>query len=115
MGDLSEHDSYFFLLDEPDAFQREYGVLRRLDGTLPAEDDRDCAGCCLSWADCPVLAGLELGGYSSQTLGREISGDSQQLLSELYVARRGFWTEQTVEYAAECDSLWAAMTEGALS
>ena len=115
MGDLSEYDSYFFLLDDPDAFQRSYGVLRRLDGTLPADGDRDYAACYLAWDDCPVLAGLELGGYTAKALGQEVSGDSQELLGTLYFARRGFWTDETTAYPEESDHLWEALTEGALS
>ena len=115
MGDMEELDSYFFLLEDPDRFQQEYGVLRRLDGTLPAEGDRDWAGCYLAWADCPVLRDLDLGPYSAKVLGQEIAGDSQDLLSGLYLARRGFWTEKTTAYPEECDALWAVLTEGALS
>lgn len=35
----------------------------------------------------PALAGLDLGGYTSRTAAGEISGDSQELLAGLAVAR----------------------------
>ena len=35
MADITQCDSYFFLLDDPDAFQQNYQILRRLDGSLP--------------------------------------------------------------------------------
>lgn len=114
MGDLEQADSYFFLLEDPDAFQREYGVLRRLDGSLPEEGDKDYAGCYLAWDACPALRELELGEYTMQVLGQQITGQCQELLSGLYVARRGFWTEKTVPNTEDCDGLWAAMTEGAM-
>ena len=113
MADLEGKESYFFLLEDPEAFQRNYQVLRRLDGSLPGDLDRDYESCCLAWTDCPVLTALDLGGYSEILLGEEVSGDSQALLSGLYLARRGFWTEQTVNYPDACDALWAELTKGA--
>ena len=113
MADLTACDSYFFLLDDPDAFQENHQILRRLDGSLPADSDRDYASCYLPWTDCPALTGLDLGTYSEDLLGQEVSGNSQELLSGLYLARRGFWTENTADYADDCDALWAELTKGA--
>ena len=115
MADITDCDSYFFLLDDPDGFQRNYQVLRRLDGTLPVDGSRDYDSCYLAWGDCPVLTALELGDYAEKLLDREISGSSQELLSGLYIARRGFWTEETTDYPDECDLLWEALTKGAIS
>ncbi len=112
MSDLTDCDSYLFLLEDPEAFQRNYQVLRRLDGTLPDELDTDYDSCYLLWSDCPALAELELGEYSEVVLGQQVTGDSQQLFSGLYVARRGFWTETTCAYPDQCDQLWAELTKG---
>ena len=112
MADLSSCESYFFLLEDPDTFQRNYQALSRLDGTLPTDFDRDCESCYLSWADCPALAGLDLGSYSETLPGGTISGDSQELLSRLYIARRGFWTGKTVKNPDECNALWEELTKG---
>lgn len=112
MADLTSCDSYFFLLEDPDTFQQKYQVLRRLDGTLPTDFDRDYENCYLAWTDCPALAELELGDYSETVLGRTVSGENQELLSRLYIARRGFWTEKTVSDPDKCDALWAALTKG---
>ena len=112
MADLSSRDSYFFLLEDPDTFQRNYQVLSHLDGTLPTDFDRDYESCYLSWADCPALTGLDLGSYSETFLDETISGDSQELLSHLYIARRGFWTGETVKNLDKCDALWAELTRG---
>ena len=113
MADITGCDSYFFLLDDPDGFQRDYQILRRLDGTLPADTDRDSSGYYLSWSDCPTLSSLDLGDYTEKLLDREISGSSQELLGRLYIARRGFWTEETSDYPDDCDFLWNALMKGA--
>lgn len=115
MADLDACESYFFLLEAPEDFQENYQVLRRLDGSLPTEGDRDVERCCLSWSDCPVLQDLSLGEYTETLLGQELSGDSQELLSGLALARRGFWTDKTARYADPCDELWTVITKGALS
>jgi len=113
-GDLLARDSYFFLLEDPDWFQVNYRSLRRLDGSLPEEGDRSADGTYLAWGDCPALAGLELGSYSYQALGKTVSGSSDELASGLFLARRGFWTEDTCKYSEGCDALWERLTEGAV-
>ena len=112
MADLNACESYFFLLEDPEAFQENYQVLRRLDGSLPEETDQDYESCCLSWSGCPVLRELPLGEYTEKILDQEIHGDNQERLATLSVARRGFWTERTCSYSQECDVLWDAITRG---
>lgn len=112
MADLDACESYFFLLEDPEAFQANYQVLRRLDGSLPEETDRDYESCCVAWSGCPVLRELPLGEYSEKILNQEFQGDSQERLAPLSVARRGFWTERTCSYSEECDALWDAITRG---
>ena len=112
VADLTSCDSYFFLLEDPNTFQRNYQVLRRLDGTLPTDFDRDYENCYLSWTDCPALVGLELGNYSETVLDQSVSGENQELLSYLYIARRGFLNDKTVSAPDKCDSLWAEITKG---
>lgn len=112
MADLDACDSYFFLLEDPAAFQENYQVLRRLDGSLPEEPEQDYESCCLSWSGCPVLRKLSLGEYTEKVLNQEIHGDSQERLTSLFVARRGFWTERTCSYSQECDTLWDTITRG---
>ena len=112
MADLVECESYFFLLEDPERFQREYHVLRRLDGSLPEEEDS--SGTYLAWDACPVLAALELGEYSYELMGSTVSGGSQELVSRLFLARRGFWTEKTTASPEGCEALWNKLTEGAI-
>ena len=115
MADLDSCDSYFFLLEAPETFQENYQVLRRLDGSLPAGSDWNYGSYCLSWVSCPALSSLPLGEYSETFLGQEFSGDNQERLCGLSLARRGFWTDKTVKHADECDVLWDTITKGALS
>ncbi len=112
MADLESCESYFFLLEDPESFQENYQVLCRLDKGDPA--GHDVQTCTLPWAGCPVLRELELGGYRETILGQEVSGDSQELLSGLALARRGFWTQKTTRYVDRCDELWNAITKEAL-
>jgi len=113
MADLVECESYFFLLQDPEQFQKAYHSLCKLDGTLPAEDDYSAEGTYLAWEQCPVLAQLELGEYSYPLMGEIVTGSSDELLSRLYIARRGFWTEKSAPYPEGCEALWEKMTEGA--
>lgn len=108
MVDLEQCNSYFFLLDDPASFQRDYQILRRLDGTLPEDGGTDGGAVAVPWSGCPALTSLALGAYARG----ETAGDCQELLRGLYLARRGFWTERTVAHPAECDSLWALLTQG---
>ena len=114
MGDLESCGAYFFLLEDPEGFQRDYQVLRLLDGSLPDDPGRPDGPFALAWTDCPALTGLDLGTYTQTVLGEQVTGDSQQLLSGLYLARRGFWTERTAPYLPACDQLWERLTEGAM-
>ena len=113
MADLTDCDSYFFLLEDPEQFQRNYQILRRLDGSLP--EGAGSEGCFLPWTDCPVLADLPLGDYTEQVLGQTVRGSNQEVFERLYLARRGFWNEKTADYPEACDALWETLTEGAVT
>lgn len=115
MADLLECESYFFLLEDPEGFQQNYHALRRLDGTQQEEGPWTAEGTYLPWGQCPVLAGMELGGYSCELPGGTAAGDNGELLSGLYLARRGFWTQKTTAHPEGCAALWDKLTEGAVS
>lgn len=115
IADIMERDSYFFLLEDPVAFQVNYHSLRRLDGSLPEDDNYSADGTWLAWTDCPALAEQELGGYTYQSLGITVTGSSDELAERLCLARRGFWTEEACAYPEGCDALWERLTEGAVS
>lgn len=113
MADLDSCDSYFFLLDDPDGFQESYSVLSHTDGTLPESGKSGAVS--LSWSDCPALEALSLGEYTEALLGQQVEGDNYELLSDLFLARRGFWTDKTSAYPEACADLWNVITKGAAS
>ena len=114
IADVSEQESFLFLLEDPESFQRYYRALSYRDGSLPPEEDNSVDNMALRWEDCPVLAGLDLGDYTHEMFGiGTITGSSQELLSDLYIARRGFWEGTEPEYAENYTALWEALTEGA--
>ena len=114
LADLEDCESYFFIMQDGETFQKNYQILSNLDGSLPSEEDRDYQTCYLRWEDCPVLSNLDLGDYTESVAGQEVSGSSQMLLTGMHFARRGFWTEKTCENKEGCDVLWEKLTEGAV-
>lgn len=57
---------------------------------------------------------MELSGYSDELLGGTAEGEGAGLVSGLYLARQGFWTEKTAAYPEGCAALWEKLTEGAV-
>lgn len=115
MGDILECESFFFLLDDPAKFQKSYHTLSLTDGSLPPESDLSAEGTYFVWEQCPILADMELGDYSYSLMGETVSGHNQDIVSKLYFARRGFWTEKSTAYPEGCAALWNKLTEGAVS
>ena len=115
IADITNGDSYFFLLEDPAGFQRAYQALAGPDGSLPEGDDRGIDGRVFPWSGCPVLAGLELGGFEENYFGQSITGDNQELLSGLYFGRRGFYDEKQAAKQGANEALWELLTEGAVS
>lgn len=115
IADITNGDSYFFLMEDPAKFQRAWQALAGPDGSLPEGDDHSIDGRVFQWSDCPVLAGLELGGFEEEYLDQVISGDNQELLSGLYFGRRGFYDEKQAAKQGANDALWEILTEGAVS
>lgn len=112
MGDVLECDSFFFLLDDPAEFQRKYHCLSMTDGSLPDDGDLSAQGTCFAWADCPALVAVSA-TYAYESLGETINGQIWDVVEPLYIARRGFWTEETCAYPEGCGALWDKITEGA--
>lgn len=113
-ADLSDAQSYFWLLEDPDAFQQENMALALPDGSCPADDDTTGMDKVYRWADCPVLASQELGSHEELILGETFTGENQALLQDLYLGRRCFYSEDssTSQYREDCAALWATLTEG---
>ena len=107
--------SSIFILYDPAGFQSTTGTLRYLDGSLPQSDaDNDWWNMVYHWDDCPVLAGLDLGDYTSDAVQND-SGSSQELLSHYYIGIRGAWTKDADGLLSGGEALWQALTAGAVS
>ena len=108
-ADLAADDAYIFLLDEPEDFQNAYRVLARADGTVPDEEAPLDGVEWYNWSDCPVLASLDLGEYTTIT-GEKLSG--QEYMSRFVVAHRSNAEDEEGELAA-ADALFDTLTAGA--
>lgn len=106
MGDISSCESYLFLLEDPQSFQREFQILAEPDGSCPGDADYSVDGKLIRWADCPPLSSADLGSYTVLAAGQEITGSNQELLSEFYLGRRCFYDDKTTDNREGCDSLW---------
>lgn len=106
IGDISRCESYFFLLDDPQDFQKEYQILADSDGSCPSAADYSTGNKVLLWSDCPILSDAEMGSYTETVAGQEVSGSNQELLRDLYLGRRCFYTDETTAHPEECSGLW---------
>lgn len=96
MADLEDGQSGLFLLQDYETFQTHYEILAP-EGAV--------------WSDCPVLAGLALGTWQENVAGEVLTGNGQELLAPLWVARRSEWREPADGLVY--DRLWIALTKGA--
>ncbi len=94
MADMESCESYFFLCENPEAFQENYQILAREDGKLAGTAEEPLA---IAWERVPLLKSL---------------GDGGAFPEGLKLARRGFWENRTCPYSAQCDALWDKITEG---
>ncbi len=112
MADITSGESVFFITDDPLTLQAGYQVLAGPDGELPAEDDYSWEGKAIPWSDCPSLTALPLGEYNENILGSPFTGDSQELMSGLYIGRRGFANPKQNKNRDANEKMWSALTEG---
>ncbi len=113
LADITEGESHFFLLEDPVDFQLSFQILGNLDGSAPAEDDFKALDKVYRWADCPVLASLELGTYEDSYLDITETGEVQDLLKDLYLGRRYFYDPAQQKDPEADNNFWQAITEGA--
>lgn len=114
-ADLENCSSFFFLMEDPGQFQEDYQILDTPDGGLSEDIAGSSPAIYFAWTDCPVLVNLPLGDYSVETLDRIYTGQSQDVLSGLYIGRRGFLQGETCSYQEGCEALWNKLIQGATS
>lgn len=98
MADMTEAESYFFIVEDPASFQKAYQIFARADGSLPENGDLTVDDKVFQWSGCPVLAGLAM---------------DQEPMEGLYIGRRCFYDQKQVEKQGANDAFWNAITKGA--
>ena len=106
IGDISDCESYLFLMEDPQSFQREYQLLACPDGSCPDEQDYSVQDKVIIWSDCPILAEMDLGSYTEISMGQTTTGSNMELLSKLSLGRRCFYTDAVTDNLQECSDLW---------
>ena len=106
IGDISDCESYIFLMEDPQNFQRGYQLLALPDGSCPSEADYSIEDKVFAWTDCPILTEMELGSYSEMTMGQTATGSNQELLAGFSLGRRCFYTDDVTDNLQECSDLW---------
>ena len=99
VADITEGESYFFILEDPVSFQLNYQALANPDGTPPDHKDFGADGKARLWSDCPALDSLDIGEY-------------RELMSGLYIGRRFFSDESKVKNLEENKALWEIIISG---
>lgn len=113
MANIQTAESVLFLLEDPEDFQSRYEILARVDGTFPEDTPDSDVPVGYAWSDCPVLTGLDLGNFVLDDLMIDFEGSNQELLSGMYIARRGFWNSESSTQIDGALKLWDILTEGA--
>lgn len=108
LADITQAESYFFLVEDPDSFQQAFQILACPDGSIPDEEDTSGRDKVVAWKDCPTLTGLELGTYTDFYLDQTETGPCQRLLEDLYLGRRFFQTAP--EQLEGWEAMWDRLT-----
>lgn len=106
IADINDCESYFFLLENPEEFQKQYQILAMADGTCPEAADFSVSDKVFLWNTSKTLSEMNLGNYQTTLLGQETTGSNQELASPLYLGRRCFYDSRKTENPEECAALW---------
>lgn len=109
IADINDCESYFFLLDNPEDFQKRQQILAMPDGSCPDNSDISVDDKAILWNSLPSLAEMNLGNYTTTLMGQETTGSNQSILSELYLGRRCFYDERKTDNASQCADLWVIL------
>ena len=109
IGDISDCDSYFFLMEKPEEVQLNYHILASADGSAPAETDYSIKDKVVLWKNIPELCQLDLSSSVETVSGKKTTIDNQKLFSGLSLGRRYFYQDQTIQYKEECEKLWDSL------
>lgn len=113
IGDISNCESYLFLMENPLDFQRNFQLLALPDGSCPDETDYSIEDKVIVWSDCPLLSKMDLGSYTETVMGENTTEDNAELLSGLSLGRRCFFTDDVTDNLQECSDLWDKLYQSA--
>lgn len=113
LADITEGESHFFLMEDPESFQLSFQILAQLNGNAPTDDDYEAMDKVYAWSNCPRLTSLDLGTYEDAYLDQIETVECQDLLSGLYLGRRYYYDESMEENPEGNEKLWQILTEGA--
>ena len=113
IGDISDCESYLFLMEDPLDFQRNFQLLALPDGGCPDETDYSIEDKVILWSDCPLLAEMDMGSYTETVMGEITTGDNLELLAGLSLGRRCFFTDDVTDNLQECSNLWDTLYQSA--
>jgi len=99
LADITDGESYLFLMDDPESFQKSFQILARLDGSMPEETDFGAMDKVYTFDAVPALAAVE--------------AEQRELLSGLYLGRRYYYDPAEEENLPLLEALWDSLTEGA--
>lgn len=111
LADIDEGESYFFLVEYPEEFQKDFQLMAHLDGSPSADADLGVWDKVYRWADCPVPASLDLGASGDNAGGQVVH---QQLLANLYLGRRCFIDPGMQSNSQANRDLWEILTADAV-
>ena len=106
MGDLESKQSCLFILENYEDFQKKYDVLADGSGSIAKSADTVEH---IRWGEGSVLKTLELGSYTDTVLGKTISGDSNELMKEMYLTPRGYLPDDNEKEQQACRNVWARL------
>ena len=101
IGDITDCDSYLFLMEDPADVQRRFQILADPDGNPAGPADLSVTDKCIRWKDSDLLA----------IVSPDCLGDYEEAAQELYLGRRAFETEKTTKYLRKCEELWKTLNE----
>lgn len=94
VADIESADSYFFVVEDPEAVQRSFQIFAMHDGTPPADSDFEAMDKVFRLGVLPALA--------------ELDG-----ISDLYLGRRCFYDEKLAAAQSSNEAFWKLLTEDA--
>ena len=111
IGDINDCESYFFLMDDPDAVQVNWQILAQADGSCPAPTDYSTDDKTVPFTALSFSNGSGNSAAGTDTRPPEHMTEEEYLyLTSLRFGRRCFYTEKHCKYEEKLSALWSLLT-----